>query len=143
MIPRIAAPPPDSAAIARELERAVHRWREIDERIAALTVLRLALDTRDNHPDAATITLTWTDQPGTPRLEVQTVYDHHCHEITSALDDDHDAAGDLTESNQHIWQPLLTHDPGFDTYRLDIASAVAAAPVLAPLTSNQPDPREL
>lgn len=140
-----ATPPPalrDAAAIGRALDRAVHQGRVLDERIAVLTVLWLASTTRDNHPQATTITLTWTDQPGTSSLAVETVHDQPGHEITDAHLDGYDAAFNLTEATQHIWQPLLTYDPDRGTYQLDITAALAATPTLATLTGSHPDNEE-
>lgn len=140
----------DLAAIDHELTRTEQRWRDIDDRTALLAVYRLALAARDNHRDAATITLGWTDQPGTPHLVLESVHDHHGRDITdhAADDDDHAAAYNLAETNRHIWQRLLTAGRDRDTYRLDI-DTIAATPPPAPLTgpashtgddaSNPPD----
>lgn len=124
----IAGPAPiDVATIDRELDATVWRWREIDERTAVLTVLRLALATRNNYPDAAWLTLLWSDQPDTSHLVVGAVYDEDGYEIADGCDDDgNDTAFNLTDSNQHIWQRLLTNDPVRDAYRLVIDTTLAA-----------------
>jgi hypothetical protein len=125
----------DLAAIDGELTRAEQLWRATDDRTALLAVYRLALAARDNHRDAATITLGWTDQPGTPHLVVETVHDHHGRDITDdAIDDDDQAAAyNLAETNRHIWQRLITAGCARDTYRLDIGTIVAT-PLPVPLT---------
>lgn len=135
----------DLAAIDGELSRAEQRWRAIDDRTALLAVCRLALAARDNHRDAATITLGWTDQPGTPHLVVESVHDHHGRDITDdAVDDDDQAAAyNLAETNRHIWQRLITAGHARDTYRLDIGTIVATplpAPLTGPALQNATDP---
>lgn len=136
-----AGPAPiDLAAIGHELDEAVRRWREIDERTAVLTVLRLALDTRNNYPDAAWLTLLWSDQPGTAHLVVGAVYDEDGYEIADGCDDDgNDTAFNLTDSNQHIWQRLLPHDPMRDAYRLVIDTTLAAGPPALVATNTDDD----
>lgn len=117
--------PLDMAAIDRELDHAVHQWRAIDERTATLAILRLAVATRDNHLDAAWLTLLWTDQPGTAHLVVGAVHDEHGDEIADSDDDSNDVAFNLTDSNQHVWQLLVANDPVRDSYRLPIAATIA------------------
>lgn len=133
-----AGPAPiDLATIDRELDETVQRWRETDERTAVLTILRLALDTRNNYPDAAWLTLLWSDQPGTAHLVVGAVYDEDGNEIADGCDDDcNDTAFNLTDSNQHIWQRLLLHDPMRDAHRLVIDTTLAAAPAALNTTNT-------
>lgn len=90
-------------------------------------------------PDAATVILDWTDQPGIPRLRVMEVRDLHDIPIADAESDDDldDAASRLTETNQHVWEAHVTAVRAVATYHLDVEAILTATTRLPSATHGE------
>lgn len=116
-------PVTDKDTVEGLLDQAVDQWRRIDNHIAELTLLRIALGAREEYPDARWVRLGWSDQEGIAHLWAQGVYNRDGRELDAYWETGYE--GNLTDCNDGVWMAFIVDvpdNPG--SFRLDIEAAL-------------------